>query len=174
MERRAAADVPADCKTDVAGAFKEAMRRLAATVTIISAVSEQRPMGIAATAVISLSMDPPALLASINRQNRIHGVLTPAAPFCVNILGSAHAELCKAFGGGMPQEERFRLGEWRHDEVPYLTDAEANVFCRVARTVDYGTHTLVIGHVEDVRIDGRSLPLIYGHGRFLELAPLMV
>ena len=47
--------------------FKLAMRRLSATVTIVSTGDEEGSHGLAATAVTSVSAEPAAVLACVNR-----------------------------------------------------------------------------------------------------------
>jgi len=78
-----------------------------------------------------------------------------------------HARDC--IGGKLPPEDRFSLGAWQtHGSgVPYLDDAQANIFCVVDAMLDYGTHTIFIGRAEAVRLHGDVRPLIYGDGRFI-------
>lgn len=162
---------------DLTDAFKLAMRALASTPTIVTTLAEGERHGMAATAVTSLSMDPPSLVVCVNRTASMHRHLAAGQPFCVNILQSQHADLCMAFGGRVSPEERFGVGEWvagEHD-LPALADAAAAVFCRVSTMLDHGSHTVVIGDVDAVRLPtapegapGSLLaPLIYGNGGFL-------
>jgi len=149
--------------------FRSAMRRLAATVSIVTAPPR---VGMAATSVTSLTLEPPALLVCVNRGTTLHPHLDRiGAHFCVNVLAGSHGDLSMAFGGKLPQEERFRKGEWEEGEnhVPYLIDAQANLFCVVDGLMDYGTHTIVVGRVAAVRLHGAVDPLIYGDGRYARL-----
>jgi flavin reductase (DIM6/NTAB) family NADH-FMN oxidoreductase RutF len=149
-------------------AFKQGMRRLAATVTIITLRGEDaQPWGMTATAVTSLSADPYSLLACVNRSSRMHGHLTMGAPFCVNLLSEGHDELSFAFGGRLSHEERFGLGGWELGDLPYLKDAQANFACTVDALFDYGTHSIVVGRIGAIRMPGEFAPLVYGDGRFL-------
>jgi flavin reductase len=154
---------------DLAGAFKGAMRRLATTVTIVTTRGpDERPMGMTATAVTSVSAEPPALLICVNRSASIHPSLTMGRRFCVNLLASDHGHLSSAFGGRVAPDERFATGAWQADaDVPFLADAQSNIFCTVDGLHDYGTHTIVIGKVGSVRLHGEVRPLIFGDGRFL-------
>lgn len=159
-----------DTPDDLAQAFKGAMRRLATTVTIASTLGpEGRPMGMTATAVTSVSVDPPALLICVNRSASIHPCLTMGRRFCINLLAADHGDLSFAFGGRVAPGERFAQGQWRQgeEEVPYLADAQSNLFCTVDALFGYGTHSIVVGRVESVRLHGDVRPLIFGDGRFL-------
>ncbi|WP_242127384.1 flavin reductase family protein [Sphingobium sp. Sx8-8] len=155
---------------DVAQAFRGAMRRLAATVTIVTARQGDEWFGMTMTAVTSLSMDPPTLLICVNRKTRLHAVLAAVegASFCVNLLRPGHEEAASAFGGSVEPTARFGIGEWAcEDGAPYLVDAQSNLFCDVTTAIAYGSHTIFIGAVRQVRLEGDVAPLIYGDGRYL-------
>jgi flavin reductase (DIM6/NTAB) family NADH-FMN oxidoreductase RutF len=155
---------------DLRGGFLDAMRRLASTVTIVSTTSDDGPSGMTATAVTSLSADPPAILVCVNRTASIHAKLQLGRRFCISLLGVDHRDLPSVFGGGIDPEKRFDYGTWtisRHG-VPFLDDAQSNIFCTVDGLFDYATHTIVIGKVDAVRMPGDDInPLIFGDGRFL-------
>ncbi|MFO1074517.1 MAG: LysR substrate-binding domain-containing protein [Geminicoccaceae bacterium] len=154
--------------TAITGEFKRAMRRLASTVTIISTADVNgNRYGMAATAVNSVSMDPPSLLVCINHSASIHAPLTGRGAFCVNVLTTEHEDLVSAFGGRLTGAERFTVGDWRDDPqgIPYLEDAQCNLVCEVETVVPFGTHSVVIGHVTGVRVAEGIAPLIYADGR---------
>ena len=91
-------------------AFREAMRRFATTVSIISCSDQEgRLHGMSATAVASVCVEPPTLLICINNSTATHGALSRSGRFCVNILRSFHSELSQVFSGKMRGDDRFRL-----------------------------------------------------------------
>lgn len=151
--------------------FRAAMRKLAATVTVVTTHEGGEHHGMAATAVTSLSVEPPALLVCVNRAAALHDVVQRRQAFCVNLLGQQHAALCEVFGGKLSGAARFSVGDWAGDEdgLRYLIDAPANLFCRLEQHHAYGTHTIFIGRVERVRLAETGEPLLYqagGIGRF--------
>jgi len=149
-------------------AFKQAMRRLATTVSIITTQGAgNRPMGMTATAVTSLSAEPCSLLVCVNRSASIHPSLPMGQRFCVNLLSEGHGDLSFAFGGKLPPEERFGMGEWDLADLPFLADAQVNFACTVDGIFDYGSHSIVVGKVEAIRIAPGFAPLVYGDGRFI-------
>jgi flavin reductase (DIM6/NTAB) family NADH-FMN oxidoreductase RutF len=157
------------------GSFRAAMRRLAATVTIISTGTAGIRHGITATAVTSLSVDPPSLLVCVNRSGKIHQYLSESDRFCVNLLHSEQAALSEAFSGKLHPDERFMHGNWVEDGdgLPYLADAQANVFCNKVECMAYASHAIFIGEVARVEIADEIRPLIFsdgGYGRYLPLA----
>jgi len=152
----------------VIGDFKRAMRRLASTVTIISTsdVNGNR-FGMTATAVNSLTMDPPSLLICANQSASIHDPLTIRGRFCVNVLTTEHEDLVAAFSGQLKGDARFGVGTWCTDEsgIPYLEGAQCNLFCDVDNIVPFATHSVIIGRVNAVRVEEGISPLIYADGK---------
>jgi flavin reductase (DIM6/NTAB) family NADH-FMN oxidoreductase RutF len=148
--------------------FKQAMRRLAATVTIISTndVNGNR-YGMTATAVNSVSMDPPSLLICVNHSASIYAPLTGRGAFCVNVLTTEHEDLVSAFSGRLKGSERFTVGDWRDDteNMPYLEGAQCNLFCVIDTVLPFGSHSIVIGRVTAVRVAESIAPLIYADGK---------
>lgn len=149
--------------------FRVAMRRLAASVAIVAARGEHGPVGMAATSVTSLTVDPPAVLICVNRATVLHGLLVPTAPLSVNLLSRHQQDVSAAFGGGTPQEERFRIGDWREGPggVPELAGAQANLACVIDAMLAYGTHSIVIARVLSAQVSAEVAPLIYQDGAYL-------
>lgn len=160
--------------TQSGASFRDAMRRLAATVTIISARGAGRRHGITATAVTSLSMEPPSLLVCVNRSGSLHDLLSESDRFCVNLLRSEQAALSDAFSGKLPSEERFLHGAWKEDGegLPFLADGQASIFCRRRDAIQHGSHSIFIGEVESVLLTEDISPLIYSNGAYSRCAPL--
>jgi flavin reductase (DIM6/NTAB) family NADH-FMN oxidoreductase RutF len=154
---------------DIPAQFRMAMRRLAASVTIVVARGDEGPVGMAATSVTSLTIDPPAILVCVNRATSLHALLIPGAPLSINLLSKDQQAVSVAFGGGMPRMERFSIGDWEEADngLPKLKDAQANLDCVVDTTLAYGTHSIVIARVIAIALNGEVAPLIYQDGGYL-------
>ena len=155
--------------------FVAAMRRVVATVTIITAGDEAARAGMVATAVMSVSADPPSLAVGINREAGVWQAVKDTGRFSVNLLATHHAPLVHPFSGQLQGEERFQMGEWNtHASLtPYLADAVVSLFCRVDGALDYGTHTLFVGAVDDIRLNANANePLLWRNGSFANAVPL--
>jgi flavin reductase (DIM6/NTAB) family NADH-FMN oxidoreductase RutF len=153
---------------DLTTAFRDAMRRMASTVTIITATDFGRHHGMTVTAITSVSLDPPSLLICLNNRTRLHDIMGQARRFCVNVLHTEQAELSVAFSGALPAEERFDKGAWQktEDGLGFLTDAQANLFCQKMAAIPFGTHTIFIGQVVEVRLGDAAEPLIYQNASY--------
>lgn len=147
--------------------FKQAMRRVASTVNVITVCVGGEPMGITATAMSSLSLDPPSLLICINRTASLHSPLEDVSHFCVNVLHRSQEEIAQIFADRNRRDLRFATG-WQVDcdRPPRLADAQAAILCRRIQHFPYGTHSIFIGEVEEVAVRGDVDPLLYVDGRY--------
>lgn len=160
-----------DAKGCDPGAFKAAMRRLVGGVSIITVGHGDERRGLTATAVCSVSVDPPTVLACVNRSAEAHDVILEAGWFSISLLTDGQRALAETFSArdGTRGVERFARGRWRESERhagPILADAVASLECRLLHSVGVGTHTILIAAVEqaDYRSSGR--PLAYVDGDF--------
>ncbi|WCT06029.1 flavin reductase family protein [Rhodococcus qingshengii] len=156
--------------------FRDGMRRLAAGVSIISTQSPQGPQGITATAVTSLSADPPSVIACVNRSLQLSQAIRTAGSFGINILRDRHSDVARTFAGmnGLRGTEKFSVGAWNRSSAgtPLLTDALAGFDCDLDQIVESGTHYILIGRVTEIVIGDVGEPLVYCAGEFTGLRPL--
>ena len=68
--------------------FRQAMRRLAGGVSVITVGSGADRTGFTATSVTSFSAEPPRLLVCVNREASSWSTLTDYRSFGVNLLGA--------------------------------------------------------------------------------------
>jgi flavin reductase (DIM6/NTAB) family NADH-FMN oxidoreductase RutF len=145
------------------------MRRLASGVAIVAARGDDAPVGMAATSITSLTMEPPAVLVCVNRTAGIHAALSPGCPISINLLSRHQREISAAFGGAVAREKRFEVGVWAEDihGLPILDAAQANLSCTIDSIAPYGTHSIVIARVDAVRLSDVVEPLIFQNGAYL-------
>lgn len=162
----------------IATALKAAMRRMPGAVALITThdpVSD-RPAGLAASAVIPVSMDPPSMLIAVNRTASAHVAIERAGRYCVNLLGTSQTALVGVFSNSEMRDQRFASEDWAfRDGIPYLPAVCASIFCDVRERLVHGTHELFIGDVYDVRGAGEPHPDPLGwiEGGFARLSPLV-
>ena len=148
--------------------MKQAMRRLGASVTVVTSYNGDRKYAMTATAVTSLTMDPPALLICVNQENGLHEALDSGQSYCVNILFGDQQEISETCAWREEGEKRFNLGDWLEDEdnIPYLANAQASIFCDLEDAHDYGSHTIFIGKVKRVITRDEISPLMFLNGHY--------
>jgi flavin reductase (DIM6/NTAB) family NADH-FMN oxidoreductase RutF len=167
MDKNAAQLVGAD-------QFRLGMRSLAAAVTLITTAHAGHRYGMTATAVTSVSAEPPALLVCVNRKASTHDAIGKSRMFCINVLRAEHVELSRAFSGTQSGEGRFRSEDWTRlaTGAPVLVDALVSFDCRVEKEFAHGTHTLFIGSVEHIVAGKKGRSLLYTDGQYGKLATL--
>ncbi len=159
---------------DIRQDFTDAMRRLAATISLVTTVDAAGKLhGMAATAVASVSMDPPSLLICINRNASLHDPVAEAQRFCVNLLHRNQAEIVRVFSESKLRDRRFDSSEWYRgcDGLPALAGAQASIFCTLDKVVPYGSHAICIGLVNEVVSREGVEPLLYSNASFRCIGP---
>jgi flavin reductase (DIM6/NTAB) family NADH-FMN oxidoreductase RutF len=155
------------------GDFRNAMRRLAGGVSVITAGRGADISGMTVTSVSSLSVDPPALVVSVNREASSFPLLQRYGAFGVNMLTSDQLDIAERFTGkgGLKGADRFAGADWttRVSGVPLLTGALAAIDCEVEDIVERHSHALVIGRVLDVTVSARTAALAYWQGQYVAI-----
>lgn len=150
--------------------LRAAMRCVANSVAVVTAASPDGPAGITATAVTSVSMDPPALLICVNRATRLHDAVTRSGGFRVNYLAAGQRDVANVFGSSRAHD-KFESGEWDANATagPRLCGAIADVACDLRHTIEHGTHSIFVGNVAEVSVHG-GRPLLYCEGGYGSVA----
>lgn len=149
--------------------MKNALRRHAKSVVVISCSHKGVRYAMAATASVELSLEPPSLLICVNKSASIYGPLTNGATkFCVSILNSSQEKIAGVCSGKVKGEARFAEGNWAEDDAatPYLADAQANFFCDLDGSLAYGTHVAFVGAIKAINTTGVVDPLVYVNGTY--------
>ena len=145
--------------------FRLAMRRYIYSVSIMSNKDNaDNPNAITVSSVTSISMDPPSLLICINKSSRIHNSIELESKFCINLLNNKQEDLSNICSDEDMYDQRFKDENWNLDGIPFLKNAQANIFCKVDKLTSYHTHTIVIGLVEDANYADEISTLTYVDG----------
>jgi flavin reductase (DIM6/NTAB) family NADH-FMN oxidoreductase RutF len=146
---------------------KLALRRLASSVSVVTCRHDGRSYAMTATSVSALSMDPPAMLVCVNRSAAFYRALSRTDEFAINVLSRTHVDISRLCSGGASPDSRFEIGAWDTRALaPVLTDAQAAIVCRKDKELDYGTHTVFMGRIVSISMNGDVDPLIYLDGQY--------
>ena len=152
-----------------AAVFRRVIGSFMSGVVVITTTDGDVPHGMTVSAVSSLSMDPPMLLACLNTASRTQEAVSRSGVFAVNILAHDQGELAATFArSGRP--DKFDGVGYRQGAtgVPLLDGALAVIECRVDEVVTGGTHRVFLGRVRHAEASEGS-PLAYFRGRFGKL-----
>ena len=155
------------------GDFRSAMRHLAGGVSVITVGQAGDITGMTVTSVSSLSVDPPTLIVSINREASSWPLLERNGFFGVNILNADQVDVAERFAGkgGLKGAARCAGAQWftGASGVPLLEGALAAIDCEVEGIVERHSHAIVIGRVLDMRLSSRTAALAYWQGQYVAI-----
>jgi flavin reductase (DIM6/NTAB) family NADH-FMN oxidoreductase RutF len=136
-------------------------------VTVITTQVDEQIHGMTANAFMSVSLQPPLILISVDRRARMNALLREGVRFGVSVLEERQSVLSDRFAGrgGDGPEPDFQVVH----ETPLVEGALAHLVASVVRSYWGGDHSLFLGRVEYVRY-GEGTPLLFhggGYGRVL-------
>lgn len=154
-------------------AFRQGMRRLTGAVNLITTAHDGKPHGLTATAVCSLSGQPPRLLACVNVVGKTFEYILQSRRMGVSVLGYRHVDLAKRFANMTDEDpiDRFADSDWTtlHSGAPVLTDALVGFDCTVDEIFVTPSHGVIIGEIKHVLFGEGEQPLLYSNGNFTTL-----
>jgi flavin reductase (DIM6/NTAB) family NADH-FMN oxidoreductase RutF len=152
---------------DPAVALRRTLGMFATGVTVITTLRGEQVHGMTANAFMSVSLEPPLVLISVDRRTKMCGLLHEGSHYGVSVLCETQATLSDRFAG-RPCDDcpapRFDLVR----ETPLVEGALAHFVARVERSYWGGDHSLFLGRVEYAR-QGPGAPLLFHGGRYERL-----
>ncbi|QIE45209.1 flavin reductase [Pseudohalocynthiibacter aestuariivivens] len=152
-------------------AFKSAMADMPAAVSVITCRDwGDKPLGSTLSAVSSLSLAPPMMLACFDVGSNTLKALLPGADFMIHILAEGQEKLAYAMAG--KAADKFGQIDWTAGarNLPEISGCAAAIHCTVGQRVPGGDHVIVTGNVRSVHRND-ALPLVY-HRRSLFPMPM--
>ncbi len=157
-------------RDELLSSFRLAMRHVAATVYAVTTGHGGGRYGILATAVSSLSFDPPSLLVCVNRTASLHAPLASAEIFCINVLGLGNRDVAEQFMKP-GSDDRFSVGRWEESHgVPVLATAQSSFVCLRRDCHDFGTHSIFIGELVAAQHRKDAAPLTYYDRHYIDIS----
>ncbi|RVT95448.1 hypothetical protein EOD42_17880 [Rhodovarius crocodyli] len=143
--------------------FRGGMSRLAAAVNVITTGGAAGRAGFTASAVTSVTDEPPTLLVCMNRNFSGAEAFAANGVLCVNTLGAGQEDISNTFAGRMSGEERFSVGEWETmtTGAPALKEAAVSFDCEIRDVVEQGSHKVLFAEVKAVRLGSDAGGLVY-------------
>lgn len=151
-------------------AFRNAMSVLASAVNVVTTDGPAGRAGFTATAVCSVSDEPPSLLVCLNRSASVYDIFQTNDHLCVNTLTCEQQALSNLFGGKTAMDERFASADWSTDVsgAPMLDDALINFDCRISNRVAAGSHDILICEILAIRQRDSGDGLVYFQRRYCQ------
>lgn len=163
-----------DChQSSLAGDFRDSMRNLAASVSVVTIGTGGEASGFTATSVVSLSVDTPTVLVSLNRSSASWAIVRRSRRFAINILSANHRDIADTFAGrrGLHGRDRYIDPRWLEatGRIPRLADALSVIECELEEAIERYSHAILIGRVTNVATNNALNPLVYWQGKYNQI-----
>lgn len=152
--------------------FRDAMASFGTTVGLVTARRGERSIGRTVTSVLSLSVDPPSILVSIDNASELAEAIRDTSGFSFAMLADNQQNVAAAFAGQGEPERRFKNGHWTSwpSGNPRLAHAVVAMDCELIGTIETRTHMLFAGGVTGIGINQDRLPLVWHQREYKSLA----
>lgn len=147
--------------------FRQLLGRFATGVTVLTTRDmEGRPVGMTASSLASVSLNPPLLSVCVDFTADMHRALSASGTFVINVLAANQEEISRRFAE-LPPEERFTGLAWQESSegLVLLGGALAHIECERFADFPLGDHTLFVGRVTGGAA-GDGEPLLYYRGGY--------
>lgn len=149
--------------------FRETLGAVCTPVAIVTSAVDGRPHGTTVSAFCSLSLRPPLVLVSLDRQSNLLAMIRDSGAYGINVLEHHQQHLARGFA--RKGDDKFEQVEWSLDHgLPRIHEAGLWLACSVHEMVQGGDHVIVIGLVQAADQDTHQ-PLLYQQRSFGTLAP---
>lgn len=145
--------------------FRDVIGHFTSGVTVLTTRHQGINFGLTASAVTSLSLEPPMLLVCINQKSGTCHAISNSKVFAVNILHENQGDLAMRFA--RPNTDKFKDLDIAYGQLgePLLHDVLAYLECRVVEEVTGGTHSVLLAEVQNAHASSGT-PLAYFRGKF--------
>ncbi len=136
-------------------------------VTVVTALGDDGPAGVAIGSFASISLDPPLVGFFLGTTSTSGAAIESAGAFCVNILAADQLELCGVMASKSPT--KFDGVDWTPAPVsgaPILAGCVGFIDCSAERVVELGDHNLIVGQVRALDASDVSSPMVFHTGRY--------
>lgn len=146
--------------------LRDSLGRFATGVTVITTVENGTTHGMTANAFVSVSLDPPLVLVSLDNRSQMHRILPTAGRYGVSVLAEDQKALSDHFAGRGTGDAEIRF--IRRAGTALLEGAVAHFVVKVMNVHPAGDHTLYVGLVEDFQFRDEN-PLLFYAGKYQRL-----
>ena len=146
--------------------FRNALARFPTGVTVVTALQNGKVHAMTANSFVSVSLDPPLVLVSLDNRSHMHLILPQIGRYGISVLAEHQKALSNHFGGRPIGETDIRFIE--RAGTTLLEGALAHFVVKVFRTHPAGDHTLYVGRVEDFEYR-EDKPLLFYAGGYQRL-----
>jgi flavin reductase (DIM6/NTAB) family NADH-FMN oxidoreductase RutF len=152
--------------------LRKVMRHWTSGVALVTVLFDNQAHGMTVSSFTSISLEPPLILAALEKSSRTHQLLTESGRFAVAMLAHDQREVADRFAGRISdQGNRFEDIEVRKTAhgIPFPKGSLAVLECDLEDCYHAGTHTIMIGAVKSSLEMRTSTPLVYYNQEYRKL-----
>jgi len=149
--------------------LKDVFGRFATGVTIVTARHGNDLHGMTASAVSSLSADPPLLLVAVDHRAAMCEFLKKAGSFAVNVLTRQQESLSTRFASRGPREFSDIPQLESLTGAPVFSESLAYAECQLRHILPGGDHDIFVGEIV-AGAGHEGEPLLYYKGKYRSLS----
>lgn len=149
--------------------FRRSLGNYASGVTVITAKNKGDLIGFTCQSFFSLSVEPPLVAFSVMETSTSYPKLRASSSFAINILAEDQQDLSNQFARS--GTDKWAGVKWSLSQLgaPVLDGSVLTLDCTLYREYEGGDHTLVVAHVEDIKVNGTVDPLLFFRGQYEEI-----
>ena len=144
--------------------LRDAFGRFATGVTVVTATTDDGPVGITANSFSSLSLEPALVLWSPAIGSKRFDDFANARHFAIHILADDQARVCEGFVRNKRAFDGLDMTLNDHG-VPLINNCLARLECKHVATHPGGDHVIVVGEVTYAQFNDGN-PLGFFGGKF--------
>lgn len=151
--------------------FRRSLGEFATGVAVITAQgSGQELIGMTMSSFNSVSIEPPLVLFSVDRQANSLPAMLEAKGFAINVLAREQEDISNRFARALSDKWSAVKRGVGHAQAPLITGALAHFECEPYANHDGGDHIIfVVRVVRHTVRPGNPAPLIFFRGRYCDL-----
>lgn len=147
--------------------MKMVNRQFVTGVTVVTAMDEGTPRGLAVNAFASISLEPPTVMVAVQHSSSTHDCLFSADHLAINILSTDQLDVVNRFA--VKSDDKFAGLDWTPGPFgsPLIARSAASMEVQIRERLQASTHTVFMCRVVHAEVDERDA-MIYSAGKFFD------
>ncbi len=159
-------------RTEQSADYRTVMGNFPTGVVVVSGLADGTPVGLTVQSFMSLSLDPPMILLSVDRKSTSWPLIAATGKFAVNVMAADQQAVALTFAkSGTDKFAEMRWAPGAETGVPLIEGSHTWIEAQVADTFDGGDHVIITADVLSMQLaqDERSEPLVFFRSSFRQL-----
>jgi flavin reductase (DIM6/NTAB) family NADH-FMN oxidoreductase RutF len=147
--------------------MKKVNRQFVTGVTVVTAMDDGTPRGLAVNAFASISLEPPTVMVAVQHTSSTHDCLFRAGHLAINILSTDQLDVVSRFA--VKSDDKFAGLDWTPGPFgsPLINRSAAVMEVEIRERLQASTHTVFMCRVMHAEVSDRDA-MIYSAGKFFD------